>query len=73
MGIITKLNNMRDNFDKYMMASAYAEAGAPHLARELLEDQERPRQSKRPKVRQRPRPSLFLGFLSPFQGASPVS
>ena len=58
MGIITKLKNMRDNFDKYIMASAYAEVGAPHLARELLEDQERPRQSKRPKVRQRPRQEL---------------
>ncbi|MFC1813680.1 hypothetical protein ACFL03_13430 [Thermodesulfobacteriota bacterium] len=58
MGIITKLKSIRDNFDKYMMASAYAEAGVPHLALELLEDQERPRKSNRPKVRQRPRQEL---------------
>jgi hypothetical protein len=58
MGIITKLKSIQKTFDKYIMAGMYGEAGAPHLAREILEDQERPRQSKRPKARKRPRPEM---------------
>lgn len=54
MSIMKKIKNMRDNFDKYIVASAYAEAGAPHLAREVLEE----KQPERPTVRQRPRLEL---------------
>ncbi|MFC1515660.1 hypothetical protein ACFL7E_02760 [Thermodesulfobacteriota bacterium] len=58
MGIIQKLKSIQETFDKYIMASMYGEAGAPHLARELFKDQERPRKSKRPQTRKRPRPEM---------------
>ena len=58
MGIIKKFKSIRDTYDKYIMASMYGEAGAPHLARELLKDQERPRKSKRLQARKRPRQEL---------------
>ena len=58
MGIIKKLKSIRETYDKYIMASMYGEAGAPHLARELLEEKERLRKSKRPHVRKRPRQEL---------------
>ena len=58
MGIIKKIKSIRETYDKYIMASMYGEAGAPHLARELLEDKERLRKSKRPHARKRPQTAV---------------
>jgi hypothetical protein len=58
MKIMKRFKSMRDSFDRYAMASAYAEADCSQFARELLKDREQP--CKRPKIRQRPRLELRL-------------
>ena len=58
MGIREKLISLQEAFDRHMVAATYAQAGAHDMALNVLEKQKRPRKSRRPTVRQRPRMQL---------------
>ena len=49
---------IREKLERIMMAVSFAEAGEHDTARQILNEGKRPRKSKRPTVRPRPRKEL---------------